>query len=365
MNFLREENVKKVLGLCMAICVILCLSGAAQALGLYDGADRLAALQNDDGGWDWPLDDGDPGNASFSNTVGPIAMGLGKAYLVTSDSAHLTALQDASAFLLNKTNNFTPSDGHLAVELDSILGGTANVNHVKTNFYDQLFAGTYDRLGAGTLYSTAQYVQLIRDHRASQGNGNMAAWDIGLGLYSAAAIGASTSEWISGVEAEIDELDGSAYYDVIGLSGAILGLASAGVDYDPAGGEHVDASNLVDLADILSTYQLSTGGFTWNSEYVIEGDDNESVRETAYALLALWELDSVAYGGEALDAGTYMQGVQLATGGWEGYAGAGENNEVTGEALWGIATIPEPSTGLLVGLGLMGLAVRRRATRRS
>lgn len=31
---------------------------------LADGADRLVALQNNDGGWDWELDDGDPNTGS-------------------------------------------------------------------------------------------------------------------------------------------------------------------------------------------------------------------------------------------------------------------------------------------------------------
>ena len=47
------------------------------------GGDRLGSLQNNDGGWDWPLDDGNPNNASPLNTIGPIAMGLAKAYLYT------------------------------------------------------------------------------------------------------------------------------------------------------------------------------------------------------------------------------------------------------------------------------------------
>jgi hypothetical protein len=348
--------------ICLAILAILIWSGAAQATTLQtlqDGADRLEALQNDDGGWDWPLDNGDPATSSPANTIGPIAMGLGKAYLETSDADHLAALQGAATFLQAKTNNFSPSDGYLAVELDAILGGTANVDHVKTNFYDKLAAGTYDRNGAGTLYTTASYVQLIRDARASLGN--LAAWDIGMGLYSAVAIGASTTEWIAGVEAELDEHDSTAWYDVLGLAGAIMGMASAGADYDTTAGDLVAASNLSDLADILVGYQLSTGGFSWSSQAL--GAGNESLQETAYAQLALYEQDSVGYRTETIDAGTYMRVVQLGTGGWENYLGDGENNELTGEALWGIATIPEPTTAVLLGLGLaaMGLLRRRQA----
>lgn len=348
--------MKKLITICLVTIMMLAMSSVAQAGVYQDGGDRLTALQNNDGGWDWPLDDANPTNASPLNTVGPIAMGLAQAYHQTGDSAHLSALQNAGGLLLSKTNNFSPSDGYLAVELDNVFGGTTYSSHVMTNFYNPLAAGTYDRNGAGTLYDTAGYVDLVRTARAGQGIGNLAAWDIGIGLYAADIIGAGTSDWITGVKAEIDELDGSASYDVIGLAGSIMGLAAAGEDYNPSAGEHVAASSISDLAAILAGYQLSTGGFTWNSDYVVEGDDNECVQETAYALLALYEFDSATYATELLDATNYMIGVQLSTGGWESYAGAGENNEITGEALWAIS-VPEPATMVLLGLG--GLFCRR------
>ena len=212
-----------------------------------NGADRLADLQNDDGGWDWPLYDGNPASPSLTSTVGPIAKGLAEAYVYTSDPDHKAALQAAGAFLLAKTNNFSPPDGYLATALDDIFGGTTYTDHVMTNFYGPLAAGTYDRNGTGTLYDTAGYVNLIRTARASQGIPNLAAWDIGMGLVGAAAAGADTSAWIAGVKAEIDELDGSADYAVLGLAGAIYGLAYVGEDYDPIAGEHASASSLADL----------------------------------------------------------------------------------------------------------------------
>ena len=86
------------------------------------GADRLVGLQNNDGGWDWPLDDGNPDSTSPLNTVGPIAMGLAHAYAHTGDAAHRIALIGAGALLLSKTNNFSPSDGYLAAQLDATFG---------------------------------------------------------------------------------------------------------------------------------------------------------------------------------------------------------------------------------------------------
>jgi hypothetical protein len=317
----------------------LLLKIATWGIQPYNGGDQLVGLQNNDGGWDWPLDDGNPDSSSPPNTVGPIGMGLAQAYLNTGDTDQNNALLSAGSFLLAKTNNFSPSDGYLAVQLDCIFGGSTFTDHVMNNFYGPLAADTYNRNGAGTLYDTAGYVSLIRTARASQGIPNLAAWDIGMGLVAAAMAGADTTAWIDGVKAEIDELDGNAVYDVIGLAGAVYGLAIVGEDFDPTYGEHASASSLSDLADILAGYQIvSTGGFTWNKNYLNPGEDNETIQETCYALLALNEFDRASYISAILGAADYMRSVQLASGGWKNWAGAGENNEVTGEALWGISS---------------------------
>lgn len=338
----------KIFGLLLGIVLLMAALPVtnvfAQAADVGDalqsGADRLTALQNNDGGWDWPLDDGNPANASPVNTVGPIAKGLAEAYAFTQDPAHRATLQDAGVLLLTKINNFSPSDGYLAAALDEIFGGTTYVGHVVANFYGPLAAGTYDKKGAGVLYNTAAYVQSIRDSRSGD-QANLAAWDIGLGLVGAASCGVTGTElqyWIDGVKAEINELDGSASYDVIGLAGAVYGLAFVDEDFDPIAGEHAAAASLADLAAILASYQINYGGFAWNSEWVIEDDYDESIQETAYAILALNEVDRAAYIANILGAADYMLSVQLETGGWQNdeYYG-GENNEVTGEALWGIS----------------------------
>ncbi len=351
--------MKKVFLFVLIVLFVSSFSAQADVLTvMQDGGTRLAATQYTDGGWGWPL----TAPPTYANIQGPIAMGLAQAYEATGDAGMLSALQDAATYFQAKpAGYFSPSDGYIAAELDSILGGTANTDYVKANFYDPLAAGTYDRKGLGTLYDTAGYVSLIRTARANAGIGNMAAWDIGIGIVGANAVGASTSEWIAGAKAEIDELDGNAYYDVLGLAGAVYGLATVGENYDPTAGEHTAASSLSDLADILAGYQIwNSGGFTWNSNYVIPNDSDEAVQETSYAMLALKGVGG--YSGEIDRASQYLQSVQLGTGGWEQYSGSGENNEITGEALWGISAnpVPEPSTLLLLGGGLAGFFFVRR-----
>ena len=69
----------------------------------------------------------------------------------------------------------------------------------------------------------------------------------------------------------------------------------------------------------------------------------ESNQETGYAILALNEVNRPAYLNNIQGASNYLISVQLATGGWEGESDPlEENNEVTGEALWGISTAYVP-----------------------
>ena len=81
--------MKKLLVGLIAGFLMLCFSGIATASTfdevMENGGNRLIALQNDDGGWDWPLDDGVSTNASPTNTAAPIAMGLLAAYENTGD----------------------------------------------------------------------------------------------------------------------------------------------------------------------------------------------------------------------------------------------------------------------------------------
>jgi hypothetical protein len=246
----------------------------------------------------------------------------------------LGALEKTKTFLLSKTDNFAVTDGALAVELDDILGGTACVEHANSWFYEKLESGTYYDAGSGLIHDTGSYVQMVRDRRFDDGVGNLAAWDLGLGVYSANAVGADAAEWVTGLKAEIDELDGASGYGVLGLGGAVFGLASVGEDYDPWSGQHAAASSLSDLAEILAGYQLASGGFTWHWMYMEEGMD-EQVQETVYGLMALNEFDRAGYLSNINSALLYLQSCQLTTGGWENYIGSGEgeNNQITGEAL--------------------------------
>jgi hypothetical protein len=315
---------------------------------LTAGSNRLIQLQNNDGGWDLPLTNGDPNTGSNPETFAPVAMGLARAYNQINDSNMLPALQKAKTFLLNKADNFTVADGALAAELDNIVGGTGCTDHVAANFYDKLATGTYYDAFSSLTHDTASYIQYQRDLRASEMRANMATWDMGLGLYSAYVVGANTTPWLAALKAEIDELNDSQDYDILGLGGAIFGLGSTDEDYDPQTGWQQAASGANDMAANLTGYQLSTGGFTWNSAFMQEGIGNEMLQETAYALLGFNEVDKLTYFAVISNANIYLQTVQMASGGWQNYDPAGEDNLTTGEVLTAIAAAVPFQTDLYI-----------------
>lgn len=306
---MKQLNMTKVLGVFLITAMFFAAlpyqSAFAESAGvlpaLTAGADRLVAVQNDDGGWDWKVaDDGNPASISPLNTIAPTAKGLAMAYLQTNDPDHLTALQKTGDLLLTKTT-FATSDGYLADQLDKIFGVTTYSAYVKANFFDKLALGTYDR--NGILYNTESYVNLIRTSRSGQ-SANLAAWDLGIGLVSATLCGVNGAEldyWINGVKAEIDELDPyydadgpegpeapvSAYYLPDGIAGALYGLAFVGEDFDPTTGYYASASNLTELFSGLIALQNGSGGFVWHPDFLLENDQNENTQATAYAILAM------------------------------------------------------------------------------
>ena len=302
--------------------------------------------------------------AALPNTLAPTAIGLAKAYLNTSDVDHLTALQKAGNFLLGKstTRTYAPVDGILAAQLDQIFGGTTYRTSVKTGFYDQLALGLYKPAGDLNMYSTGQYVDLVRASRTGA-NANLAAWDLGLGILGAAAVGATMTEWINGTKAEVNELSSGQFFDTLGLAGALYGLAAVHENFDPTTGSFAAAGSLADLASILVGTQVpGTGGFSFTTSAAPAAGD-ETTQETAYALLALSTLNPIAYATQIDSGANFLMNTQLATGGWENFTGDGENNEITGEALLAASgVVPEPSALVLTSIALVTIAttLRRR-----
>jgi hypothetical protein len=297
------------------------------------GGRRLAELQNTDGGWDWPLNDGNPLAGSDSEILGSIGLGMACAYNRTGNPDLRLALFAAGQKLLLKTNDFYANEGAFAAALDKIFRTTAYSTHVRAAFYDKLTAGTYyDAITSTPNMTTAMYIQAKRDYYISQPNG--AAWDLGLCLYDAWSVGAPTALWAAAVKTSLEQIVLGEEADVLGLAGALYGLASAGIECDPLTGPFAAADNLQDLADILASYQIPTsGGFPFKYDEV--GGGAEFLQETAYAARALNAVDRARFFTAIQRANAYIVSVQLTTGGWENYVGdlLGERNTITSDCL--------------------------------
>jgi hypothetical protein len=197
-----------------------------------------------------------------------------------------------------------------------------------------LASGTY--IGKdGNSYDTEGLVDYIRNSRTGT-QATLAAWDLGLNLVSAKLADVPDAElqyWIDGVKAEINEL-ADDYYDITGLAGAVYGLAFVGEDIDPTGGMYADANSLSDLADILAGYQINGGGFAWDLSLLVDGE--QDMQTTAYAILALNEVDRDKYLTQLQNAADYLLDYQLTNGGWpyyQTYDAGSEYNEVTAEVI--------------------------------
>ena len=129
----------------------------------------------DDGGWDWRLTA--PAfthstGASPTNIYGATAMGLYYAYLETSDTSYMTALQDAAAGMIADPDIDSAADLIFLMRFQDLPGVAADT-------YQDAAKSKFDNKVA--TYSTATALaEYIRDGRAGQGYENgIIPWDIG------------------------------------------------------------------------------------------------------------------------------------------------------------------------------------------
>jgi len=89
--------------------------------------------------------------------------------------------------------------------------------------------------------------------------------------------------------------------------------------------------NTVSIAGVTA----NTTSFNDTANNVTAG--HESVQVTAYSILALNAVNRPTYLNKIIGAANYISSIHLTTGGFEDVTGDGENNEITGEALWGMS----------------------------
>jgi hypothetical protein len=312
------------------------------------GAEHILDQQCHNGGFGWPHADC---TETYHNITGPILLGVLGTYAFTRDGDQLVGAVNGGAFDLTsefsngeaRFGSFTPIFMH---DLALFSDNTTFSTFVSTGLFDELAAGTY---GPDDL-DTAGWIAGIQANRTGAWV-NLRPWEFQTLVPAAAALGQTGQDalfeqaLLDGL-ATLDNSDpGTVYSDVIGLAGGVRGLAAARRYAFPAisaplhsGVDGVDS--LETLAATLAQLQNPDGSWSWHSNLAAPALEDEDVQTTAYAVLALLDVDvmtAASYRTATQAARDWLVSMQLPDGGFPEYPGGDENTEVEGEALTAIA----------------------------
>jgi len=312
------------------------------------GAEHILDQQCSNGGFGWPHADC---SATFHKLTGPILLGVLGAYSFTLDGNELAGALNGGAFDLSYTYpngearfpTFAPIFMYdLALAADNSTFST----HVSVKLFDELAAGTY----GPDDFDTAGWIANIEAGRSGEGI-NLRPWEFHTLIPTARILGQPGQDdlfeqaLLNGLNT-LDNTDpGTVYSDIIGVAGAVRGLAFARRLTFPAISAPLDTGvdgidNLEDLAAYLGSLQNPNGSWNWHSNLAAPSPSDEDVQTTAYALLALLEVDIMTaanYQPATESARNWIASMQLPNGGFPEYPGGSENTEVEGEAVTAMA----------------------------
>jgi len=295
------------------------------------GADRLVALQNTDGGWDWFISE----TESTTNTLGVTANGVLRAYQLTHNPLYLASLDNAYNYALATVPGFTgQTETTLGVDSCPDITWLVETSEATRDVkYANLAKQRYDTK-VSVMGSAQAWAEYIRDARIGQGYPNgIIPWDVDKCVKAAKALNryfsghgygadaASMAEVIYSViyggSAIFNASDTATQWYTLGLTGGVNAFWSTGLH----------AAEYTDLKAKLVAYQNAGGSWPSEDGYPVD------VQSTAYSVV---EAIRTGLTGPGIDGAFWLSLEQLPTGGWTGLNSVDEeeeNNEVTGESI--------------------------------
>ena len=322
----------------------------AQADVTEDNALNNPEVDPDDGGWDWVLTAPTfthSAAASPTNIYGATALGLYYSYKAT------------------QMNSITPNTRYLIAMKDAankmVAGGTANIRSAS----DLIFLMLYDDLPSicGTTYQASakakydariasygnatNFAIYIRNARCPSYPDGIIAWDIGAWVKAAAMLDAryggtygADADAMAEVIYQDSYMDNPGCFDIIDDQGPFdptyadndywmytLGITGLIEAFNAA---QVHTIEIPGLLTILDACQYPSGAYSYCYGANLNDEDWQS---TAYAVMALGNLNAYAYQNEIQQAVSWLESTQdVASGGWV-YSDGSHYPEVCGENL--------------------------------
>ena len=286
--------------------------------GFVAAADWLRTQQTPAGCFPWT-----PGGACTSNTQGPSARGLLKAY---QHSATIASREDAIAtgdyLVPNYPRTYSDGDPRFAThdplfleELSQVTTDATYASFVQTYFWDKLTAGTY---GESNDMDATAFGAAVVSGRASQGIVELSPWDLSATAIAAHVAGetairdALMAQVLAGLNATTTADND---YDVIGLAGAVWASAVTGYNLDPTSGRYASQNSTAELAALLASWQRSSdGAWLWSTTADPNDITNGDLQTTAFAVMALNAFNPTSYATEIARGVAFIRSLQQTSG---------------------------------------------------
>jgi hypothetical protein len=319
------ERGKKRLGIIFLLAIFLvgvvsAVPTTSSAITITSAADRLVALQDSSGSWDWVVTNAvAPTGTTNLNIAGITAEGLLDAYKLTGNSNYLSAAKKTGDYIVNKygsesSSDWLGTDHSTRIVADNVLF-LYDLGKVTGNSQYTSEATTLMNALMNSRSAADELTYVKTDRGATTTPDGIVFWD--LMNYVEDAKLAGNNGWANDLVSAVNsQISGTNPYFTISnnqISDYVIGLSGI-----------ITITGNSNAIQALKTAQNQQDG-SWS-------DDDGQVQDTAYAIMALMGVGDV---NDAKNGASWLENNQINTaggltkiGGWYDST-AGNNNEVS------------------------------------